>query len=208
MSTLARAEILAAMRRPLPNRLVVTPLLDPLRQVADCAVDLRLGNEFITMRRTAFAAIDLRDRTQTRDRIEAYQSRTRIGFQENFVLHPHQLVLAAAWEYVSIPADLCGYVIGRSSWGRLGLIIATATFVNPGYKGCLTLELVNLGDVPLILYPGIRIAQLILHTVEGQGEYKGRYRTPIAPEFSKIHDDEELDLWCAEHKTIPEREFI
>lgn len=59
--------------------------------------------------------------------------------------------------------------MGRSSWGREGLVIATATGVHPGYSGILTLELTNLGEIPLRLYPGIAIAQLFVHTVDASG---------------------------------------
>jgi len=64
-----------------------------------------------------------------------------------------------------MPPNLAAYVIGRSTWGRDGLIIATAAGVHPGYLGTLTLELTNLGEVPLKLYPGERYAQLFLHDV-------------------------------------------
>ena len=57
-------------------------------------------------------------------------------------------------EYVQLPPGLMCYVIGKSSWGRMGLIIATATKVDPGFKGCITLEIVNEGEIPLVLYPG------------------------------------------------------
>ena len=67
-----------------------------------------------------------------------------------------------------MPDDLMGYVVTRSSWGRHGLVIATAIGVHPGYCGVLTLELRNLADVPLRLYPGQRILQLFLHDVDGQ----------------------------------------
>ena len=86
-------------------------------------------------------------------------------------------------------------MIGRSSWGRLGLIIATATAVSPCFKGSITLELVNLGEAPLVLYPGVRIAQLVVHTVEGIGTYEGRYTCPTGPEFSRIYLDKEMVFW-------------
>jgi dCTP deaminase len=66
---------------------------------------------------------------------------------------------------VKLPADLAAYVIGRSTWGRLGLIVATAIGVHPGFAGCITCELRNLGETPLVLYPGQTIGQLFLHSV-------------------------------------------
>jgi dCTP deaminase len=64
---------------------------------------------------------------------------------------------------------LAAYVIGKSSWGRRGLIIATATGVHPGFKGCLTLELSNVGQLPIELKPGIEICQLFFHSVQAAG---------------------------------------
>ncbi len=86
---------------------------------------------------------------------------------------------------------------GRSSWARLGLQIATATCVEPGFSGVVTLELSNVGTLPLELYPGVRVAQLILREVSPPIEhpYQGRrkYRYPIGPEFSRlIKDDDAL----------------
>lgn len=106
--------------------------------------------------------------------------------------------MGSTLEYISLPTKLSAYVLGRSSWGRLGLIIATATTVSPDFKGCITLELINLGEVPILLYPGVRIAQLVIHTVEGEGKYKGRYSCPTGPEFSRIYKDDELDFWVTD----------
>jgi dCTP deaminase len=96
--------------------------------------------------------------------------------------------------------DVLAYVIGRSSWGRLGLIIATATVIHPGFKGCITLELVNHGDIPIELYPGCFICQLVLHEVQPPQKkpYEGKYSGwvgPTSPEFSKIYKDKDLRRW-------------
>jgi dCTP deaminase len=175
--------------------LIITPLLEWEEQTKDNTVDLRLGNEFIITRRTSFPAIDPTRTQEIEEKIGQYQERIRLGFHEKFVLHPNQLILGSTLEYVALPKKLSAYVIGRSSWGRLGLIIATATAVSPCFKGCITLEMVNLGEAPLILYPGVRIAQLVLHTVKDEGTYEGRYTCPTGPEFSRIHKDEEMSFW-------------
>jgi dCTP deaminase len=93
-----------------------------------------------------------------------------VRFGDDFVLHPRSFALASTIEWLRIPTDLAGYVTGRSSLGRRGLIIATAVGVHPGFTGCLTLELSNLGDVPIIIRPGMTVAQLFLHAVEGATE--------------------------------------
>jgi dCTP deaminase len=92
-----------------------------------------------------------------------------------------------------MPADLEAQVEGRSSWARVGLQIATATSVEPGFKGVLTLELSNVGTIPLQLYPGVRIAQLFFRDANppAADAYSGqrKYECAIGPEFSKICND-------------------
>src|SRR5439155_26160938 len=100
------------------------------------------------------------------------QESIRISLHDQFIIHPGQLVLGATLEYLSLPKTVAASVEGRSSWGRLGLIIATACSVAPGFKGCITLELVNDGEVPLVLYPGVRIAQLIFHRTLKSASYR------------------------------------
>ena len=90
-----------------------------------------------------------------------------VPFGGSFYLHPRNFVLGVTLEWIRLPINLAGYVIGRSSWGRRGLVIATAIGVHPGFKGCLTLELSNVGEIAIELRPGIRICQLCLHSVEG-----------------------------------------
>ncbi len=87
-------------------------------------------------------------------------------FGKEFILQPRGFVLGVTLEWVRLPSNLAGYVIGRSSWGRRGLIIATAAGVHPGFTGCLTLELSNVGEIPIAIKPGIPICQLFLHTTE------------------------------------------
>jgi len=96
-----------------------------------------------------------------------------VPFGRRIVIHPHQFMLAASLEYLRLPSDLMAYVIGRSTWGRLGLIVATAIGIQPGFAGTLTLELRNLGETPLALWPGQAIAQLFFHEVKTKPRGKG-----------------------------------
>jgi dCTP deaminase len=99
-----------------------------------------------------------------------------VPFGKSIVLHPQKFVLGCTLEYVRVPEGHVAYVIGRSSWGRLGLVVATAIGIHPGYSGCITLELRNLGETPIVLYPGQTIAQVFVHRVEGaRGTGKGQY---------------------------------
>ena len=101
------------------------------------------------------------------------------------ILHPGELVLGLTLEYFSIPKNLMGYVIGKFSCGRAGLIITKATKVDPGFKGCITLEIINEGTAPIVVYPGLPIAQLVLHTIDNavDNEYTGNYKFSVGPVF-------------------------
>jgi dCTP deaminase len=114
-----------------------------------------------------------KDDAQTHNKMrKATQKHERfdVPFRHSFLLHPGTLVLVPTLEWVVIPKDLQGVVTARSSWAREGLSIATATLINPGYKGIVTLELANLGQIPITLYPGLRLAQIAFYELtQGQG---------------------------------------
>ena len=183
---------MALLEAELGQRLVITPILCE-KQIGDVSVDMRLGNQFIVFRMHKFGVF--KPYATPRDTLRNMQERQVVAFGKPFVLHPRMLTLGCTFEYICMPSDLEGQLEGRSSWARLGLQIATATSVEPGFKGVLTLELLNLGTIPIELYPGVRIAQLFLreakpkmvHAYQGQR----KYRCPVGPEFSQI--DKDLD---------------
>ena len=185
------------------HSLVVTPILDLNKQIGRASIDVRLGDEFISMRRAAVSALDVKYSREIRERVEQYQHRARVRpfSGEPIILHPGQLIIGATLEYVQLPPDIMAYVAGRSSWGRLGLIVATATFIDPGFRGVVILELVNDGEIPVALYPGIRIAQLAFHKLcrETCG-YSGKYGLQTRPLFSKIHEEAELSIFAPKHR--------
>ncbi len=160
MALLQREELLSRLSGPIPDRLHVVPLLDIDIQVGPASIDLRLGSEFIEVRRRSEEAIDPFKATSSN--IDDLEDRYEIPFGEHLVLHPGQFLLGSTFEFLRLPRDLGGQVLSRSSWGRYGLIVATAVTVQPGFAGCLTLELQNLGTVPIRLHPGLRVAQLML----------------------------------------------
>ncbi|MGA2317948.1 MAG: dCTP deaminase [Thermodesulfobacteriota bacterium] len=125
--------------------------------------------------------------------IERYQEHVRLNYHEQFVLHPNQLIIGSTLEYVSLPCKLMCYVVGKSTWGRMGLVIATATKVDPGFKGCITLEMINQGEVPVILYPGIPIAQLVFHETMGEAKYEGGYNCATGPQFPDFSKN--IEAW-------------
>ena len=129
--------------------------------VQPASVDLRLGDSFRVFHNHRASAIDLRDPpTNLTEQISVSEG-------EPFVIHPGEFCLGRTLEYVELPDDIVARIEGKSSLGRLGLIVhATAGFCDPGWKGTLTLELNNLTRVPIRLYPGLPIAQLSFMTLD------------------------------------------
>jgi dCTP deaminase len=190
---LSRREIIDRLHTDIRNkRLIITPILDPRVQIHSCSIDIRLGNEFIVTRRTKVPSIDPAS-PYIESKIEQYQSKIYVPLGKALTIHPHQFVLGSTLEYLGMPVNLCAIVVGRSSWGRLGLVIATATKIDPNFKGCITLELVNEGDVPIELYPAARVGQLIIYNTSSPAPpYKGKHEdTPTEPGFSRIYKDDE-----------------
>lgn len=148
------------------EKLVIAPRLEQGSDVADDAagVDVRLGQQFLVSRTADVRCVDPRESDKFEAQLGRSQQQVYVPVGESFMLHPGRFALGCTLEYVRLPYCLGAYVIGRSSWARVGLVIAMATAVHPGFAGVLTLELQNLGDVPLALYPGSRVAQLIFHT--------------------------------------------
>ena len=170
------------------NRLVVSPLL---QRPKGSGYDLRLGNSFIVFRRTGVSAFDPLDQQSDPRSIQTFVD---LAWTDEFVLHPQEVVLAATLEYIALPPDLTAQVITRSSYGRLGLLSATAVQIHPNFRGCLTLELVNLSTIPLVLTPGERIAQLVLWNCSPVDPTDEKYSYPTGPQFSKVRDDDEADV--------------
>jgi dCTP deaminase len=124
--------------------------------VQPASVDLRLGDTFRVFHNHRVAAIDLREGPPAGLTEEVVANEA-----EGFVIHPGEFCLGRTAEWVELPDDVVARIEGKSSLGRLGLIVhATAGFIDPGWKGTLTLELNNLTRVPIKLYPGLLIAQL------------------------------------------------
>lgn len=194
--TLLRFESLrdALKADELDDRLAIIPLLET-DQIGPASIDLRLGTEFLVLRRTSHRGVDPGSGSEFHP--EEIVDRVAVRFGEPLWLHPGQFVLGATLEYLRLPKTMGAYVLGRSSWGRVGLIVATAVMVQPGYRGSLTLELVNEGESPMALYPGVRIAQLAVHLLDDGTEHSdalsgGRYfgaTSPVAARLEKERDE-------------------
>ncbi len=147
------------------DALVITPEPDTaaLMSSGSASVDLRLGTWFVRASHTRLECLKIAD--NSKDSADLVTETQYVPFGTDFILHPGRFVLGITLEWIRLPSNLAGYVIGRSSWGRRGLIIATAIGVHPRFTGCLTLELSNFGEVPISIRPGMSICQLFLHQV-------------------------------------------
>jgi dCTP deaminase len=199
MSILGKSRLKSALsENDVTKRLFVTPLLSDT-QIGTASIDIRIGGEFIAVRRGNLPYLDVGGNTLTKSQRGRYEHKHYIERGEPFYLHPQELVLASTVEYFRLPADLGGYVTSRSSWGRAGLVIATAVAVHAGFRGTITLELVNVGEVPLVLYPGLSVAQLVLFDCDGADQYAGGFNTQISPRSVKaqtIGESKDIQFWC------------
>jgi len=145
--------------------LVIEPLGDPEKQIRSAGIDLRLGNEFRLFKVSATPYIDIRNKP------ENYTERIEVPDDKPFIIHPREFVLGSIKEYIKMPSHLMGSVDGRSSLGRLGVVIhATSSSINPGWEGRFVLEITNIGKMPVAIYPGTRIAKLTLHKLSSEPE--------------------------------------
>ena len=174
---------------------VITPQpdVDKLRASGSAAIDLRLGTWLLQLQQTKGSKLKLPKPGQRQTDDEPDLTRPfYVPLGRDFILHPRTFVLGVTLEWIRLPRKLAGYAIGRSSWGRRGLIIATAAGVHPGFTGCLTLELSNVGEMPIQIRSGYRICQLFLHEAKGDGEAVDEsaqfgFRKPV---LAKIRLDE------------------
>jgi dCTP deaminase len=187
----------ALLDRLSKGELVVSPILSE-DQVGGSSIDLRMGTVVLMARAGRLSHVDPAAYRTPQDHkvIESKKQkheRFDVPFKESFLLHPGSLALVPTLEWVAIPSSLQGIVTARSSWAREGLNIATATIINPGYRGIVTLELANFGEIPIRLYPGLRIAQIALYELirlEGEQDRdkdpKSQFDLAFEPEAGNI----------------------
>ncbi|WP_434522674.1 dCTP deaminase [Halorubrum sp. AS12] len=175
--------------------LAIEPLDDVDQQVQPASVDLRLGERFLEFQRTNIPCIHPTDAGE----VSEYVTETTVPEGDEFILHPGDFVLGTTVERVSIPDDLVAHVEGRSSLGRLAIVVhATAGLCDPGYEGQITLELSNLGTAPVALSPGMRVSQLTFTELKRPAERPygaergSKYQGQDGPQASRIGDDPEF----------------
>jgi dCTP deaminase len=168
------------------GEIVIKPWNPELVQPA--SIDLRLGDTFRVFHNHRAAVIDLREGPP-----KSLTEEVVATAEDGFVIHPGEFCLGRTEEWVELPDDVVARIEGKSSLGRLGLIVhATAGFIDPGWKGTLTLELNNLTRVPIKLYPGLLIAQLSFMGLDrpaerpyGSAELGSHYQGQVAATESR-----------------------
>jgi len=171
------------------GRIVIDPLDEDAIQPA--SVDLRLDSAFRIFRVTTRPYVDVREPVDDLTELET------IAGDEPFILQPGAFCLATTLETITLPDDIVARVDGRSSLGRLGLLVhATAGYVDPGWTGKLTLELSNQSQMPIALYYGMRIAQISFLRLSsavdrpyGTPGLGSKYQGQTGPTPSRISED-------------------
>ncbi|MGO2439894.1 dCTP deaminase [Serratia liquefaciens] len=179
------------------EKLVISPR-PPIERINGATVDVRLGNQFRVFRGHTAAFIDL---SGPKDEVSAALDRVMsdeivLPEGEAFFLHPGELALAVTLESVTLPNDLVGWLDGRSSLARLGLMVhVTAHRIDPGWQGRIVLEFYNSGKLPLALRPGMLIGALSFEPLSGPADrpYNSRqdakYRDQQGAVASRIDKD-------------------
>ncbi|MBF0519962.1 MAG: dCTP deaminase [Nitrospirae bacterium] len=175
------------------GRITVVPYPELDKQLGACTLDMRLGNVFSVFEHSRYPVLDLRSGIK----IDDIMTSITIPDGERFILQPGEFALAMTIERLELPADLVGRIDGRSSLGRLGLIIhGTASTFEPGWRGNPTLELSNIGRMPIALYPGMRICSFTFEMLSSPAEVPydkkitAKYMNQDGPQPSKIIDDD------------------
>jgi dCTP deaminase len=174
------------------GRIKLTPAPDFATQLGSCSLDLHLGNEFRTFRRSKIPFIDARNTQNIDEIMETFT----VPNDEAVTLQPGELVLATTLEWLEISDDLVGRIEGRSSLGRLGIIVhGTASVFDPGWRGKPVMELGNLGVVPVLLHPGMRVCSFTFEEVSSKVETpyylkkNNKYAGQEKPLASKLSED-------------------
>jgi len=172
------------------------PLLE--QHLGGMSLDLRLGRKFRTFRESFLPCIEVgpSGRALHFPMSDDLMETREIEGDDPFYLHPNQLALGITLESITLPKDIVGFIDGRSSLARIGLMVnITAHTIEPGWKGNITLEFANLGRVPLALYPGARICALRFEQLSSLAERSydvkrsAKYLGQNAPDASRISQE-------------------
>jgi dCTP deaminase len=196
MGVVPKTEIMRrlGLRITEPESLVITPLLqreEILNELSDPdSVDLRLGTYFLLSQVPPVPFTYPSKKSAQHSHVRAH-----VPIGSYLVVPAHETVLGSTLEFIKLPSDLSGEILTKSSVARTFTVIETAPWIHPSYRGCLTLEIANASNTPLILYPGRLIAQLILMDLLGahatERKLSGTYLAPVFPEAPTFQDPKE-----------------
>jgi dCTP deaminase len=174
------------------GKIKITPNPDLTEQLGSCSVDFRLGTSFRIFNHSKYPFIDTRSTVPTDEMMKEIS----ISEGEQFIMRPGEFVLATTLEHLELSDDLLGRLEGRSSLGRLGIVVhSTASVFDPGWIGKPVMELGNIGVMPVAIYPGMRICSFTFEQVSTTVDVpyrlkkKAKYVGQSAPDASRIHGD-------------------
>lgn len=174
------------------KRIEITPLPDFKTQLGSCSIDLRLGDTFRVFEHSTNSFID----PSKKDYSNEITRELKVKNGGQFIMQPGDFVLAVTMEKVKIPADLMGRLEGRSSLGRLGIVVhSTASIFDPGWDGKPVLELGNLGRMAVALTVGMRICAMTFEELSSPAETPystkkfAKYKFQDTPTESRIHEE-------------------
>lgn len=171
------------------KKLCISPLLDE-GQIGDLTIDFRLGTDFLVTIHGSNPFIDASLNNEDRFPIKSSFQETRRKLGETFLFHPNQTVLASSLEYIKLPKNVYAELSMRSSYLRLGLSLSA--IIQPGYCGCISIELTNANKVPLNLTVGAAIIQARLFKIDNESNYfskKRKYMCQVRPLMSAVASD-------------------
>src|SRR5712692_3214240 len=191
MAVLTMDRIKERLRSPIskPDSLIFTPLLQKKLAFDTDSLDMRLGTYFLLppVPPEPFFYPGLRSK-------ETAYLRVHIPLGNYLVVPAHQTVLGVTLEFIKLPFDVSGQILTKSSVARTFVVIETAPWIHPSYRGCLTLEIANVSNTPLLLYPGRLVSQLIFFEVVGAKavpKQSGTYFGPVYPEAPVFRDPQQ-----------------
>jgi dCTP deaminase len=174
------------------NRIIITPKPDFSTALGSCSIDLRLGSKFRIFNHSKIPFIDPNSPVNA----DSMMSEVEVQNGDAFILQPGDFVLATTMESFRLPNDLLARLEGRSSLGRLGIVVhSTASIFDPGWDGMIVMELGNMGRMPVALYPGMRICALTFEELTSPAEVpysqkkKAKYIGQNAPLASRIGEE-------------------
>lgn len=180
------------------GELVVSPIDE--QSIQPASIDCRLGNHFLVVEQNQMDIITLDSEIKYRE-IE----------NDTITIPPHTFLLATTQEYIELPDNLTSFVEGRSSIGRIGLFIQNAGWVDPGFKGRITLELYNASSLPIKLEAGKRICQLVFCKMDQKADnpYNGKYQGQHKTVGSRVFQDQDrVHTGLSEEPALKERHLI